>query len=473
MQELRIAEALARPDDAQAQKSLAEAYAALGEVILSAKHAISYIRSDNLSAAGEKDTYKQFLATWEPRFSVSHITGTGPKDMSNVGLAEALDEVLTKADLSIVVNPLKSTSEMKTWAASVTRNSDNDEAKAKAFFDSLVHFIKPVARSQQASRMTAQLAFATLSKDKPCLNCEEATFLYVALVRSAGVRAFAVDVIESCDGSKLPHACAAIYPRGAAPLLVDLAYYWFGAPHKQFEVFDDLKTMAMYFSSTGKDELVHVASKLAPECALVQYNECLALARGNRWSEIKSPALRLAKCDRVGALTAEVKALIAEHDGQTTEALHLMMRALELNPDSYRLYLHIGRLCLAMGLWRDARSALVTALGRPHPPEEEDEIQQSVLFAVASECASTNSWTAAESNYTAAIMLGNASPVLYYARGRAEQNSGNTRAALEDYDRAVSLDPSYEEALSARSALRADKHGKDGSSGQRPLTIPR
>jgi tetratricopeptide (TPR) repeat protein len=96
-----------------------------------------------------------------------------------------------------------------------------------------------------------------------------------------------------------------------------------------------------------------------------------------------------------------------------------------------------------------------------------------VLFAVASECASTNSWTAAESNYTAAIMLGNASPVLYYARGRAEQNSGNTRAALEDYDRAVSLDPSYEEALSARSALRADKHGKDGSSGQRPLTIPR
>ena len=74
----------------------------------------------------------------------------------------------------------------------------------------------------------------------------------MALARAVGVKAFYVHLEEDYSGEIVYHDCAAVFVGGKA-LLVDPAYQWFGAPHKQYVVLDDLQAIAhQYYQPSPK-----------------------------------------------------------------------------------------------------------------------------------------------------------------------------------------------------------------------------
>ena len=75
---------------------------------------------------------------------------------------------------------------------------------------------------------------------------------------------------------------------GDKALLVDPAYQWFGAPHKEYVVLDDVQAIAhQYYQPSGKGNQVarcRLAAKLHPDTAWGQLRLAGALIQANEFS---------------------------------------------------------------------------------------------------------------------------------------------------------------------------------------------
>ncbi len=168
--------------------------------------------------------------------------------------AKALDKTirnrLGEEESSLAVNPLTWNDEMKSWAEELTKNDAGDLEKAKAIFDALA---KRAGAQGLPSARTAQEVFAVWSNTEVPLRCGDHAVLFVALARAVDVNAFFVYVSKDPQGKLLHHGCAAVFEDGRA-LLVDPAWHWFGVPHSEFKVMDDLKTIALFCSMNAEPE---------------------------------------------------------------------------------------------------------------------------------------------------------------------------------------------------------------------------
>ena len=191
-----------------------------------------------------------------------------PKEYSAEELQQALRSRLTGCRTQVGRQPAGRHPEMRRWAIELTRDEADDEARAKAIFDALARRIQ--SRGEHNAR-TAQEVFAAWQDPKASFICNEFAKLYIALARAAGLKAFYVHLERDYQSQIVYHDCAVVFLSGQA-LLVDPAYRWFGVPHREFTVLDDLEVIGHQLCqlSEGRDAVTRAQAgvKLQPESAL-------------------------------------------------------------------------------------------------------------------------------------------------------------------------------------------------------------
>jgi tetratricopeptide (TPR) repeat protein len=368
------------PEDINAQQFIWQGYLELHDIPLAAQHLETVVRlaraqgirpefADQLAQAGQR------LRT---RFTIEEIPARMPAVFTEADLSDALHGRLTAAELPLALNPLLSTPEMDRWARELTAGTTDDLGKAKKLFEALVRQL----RNGVADVRTAREVHAAWNDPTQAFSCQDYAKLYVALARAVGLKAFYVHLEKDYRGEYVYHDCAAIFTAEKA-LLVDPAYLWFGVPHREYLILNDLQTVAhqMFQHSVSKDAVVRsrAAIKLDPLSA---------------WGQTKLAAACIDADDLISARKALTAALelepnrwdasflegmIALKSSRPPEAIGLFRRALEVNPKHGAAHLFLGEALSAEGRWQEARDELRLALSFELMPAQE----QAVLKAIS------------------------------------------------------------------------------------------
>ena len=251
-----------------AEQIIWQGYAALHETPLALEHLERFIKLARKEGLAPQlvDYMEECGRELRARLTPHEISAAPPRSYTAQTLDAALRERLTREEYKQVINPLASTPAMDRWAQELARGATNDLGKARKIFDALARHLD----TGEAGTRTAQEVFAVWNDPAQSFCCQEYAKLYVALARAVGVKAFYVHLEKDYSGEVVYHDCAAVFAEDKA-LLVDPAYQWFGAPHKEYLVLDDLQAVAHhYYQPSGKANLVarcRLAAKLHPDTA--------------------------------------------------------------------------------------------------------------------------------------------------------------------------------------------------------------
>jgi tetratricopeptide (TPR) repeat protein len=311
----------------------------------------------------------QYLkSTLTPTF----IEASPPKRYAEDGLDRILWDKLTDDERALVGNPFSCTDAMREWAKDLTRGANDDLDKANAIFEELSARLIPGGPTRSR---TAQEVFAAWKDPKVHLACMDHAVLFVALARAAGVDAFLVSVSRLPDGTARGHACAAVFAADRA-LLVDSAFRWFGVPHKQYMILDDLQaTAALCFVNQGLDNPTELAayragSKLWPDWLAGRLTLIASLIRARQlpearrlFAEIPPPQSQDYEAAVYWSLAGE-PALEQDWD----RAKECLLKSIAIWPGQSYAYFGLGRVYVRRHRLADARTAFRTCL-RNEPQE--------------------------------------------------------------------------------------------------------
>ena len=285
LRELKEAERL-DADDVNSEQLLWQGYAALHETPLALEHVEKFVALARKEGLAPKlvDYMEACGRELKARLTPHEITTAPPVIYTPQSLEAALRQRLTSAEYKVVINPLASSPAMDRWAQELTRGATNDLDKARKLFTALARHLD---RGEVGAR-TAQEVFAAWNDPAQSFCCQEYAKLYVALARAVGLKAFYVHLEKDYSGDIVYHDCAAVFA-GDKALLVDPAYQWFGAPHKEYMLLDDVQAIAHhYYQRSGKGTQVarcRLASKLHPDTAWGQLHLAGALIKANDFVE--------------------------------------------------------------------------------------------------------------------------------------------------------------------------------------------
>jgi tetratricopeptide (TPR) repeat protein len=377
--ELQEAILLVSPIDTWAEQNLANGFQRLARISLAIEHCEKFIQlaAERKEYAEQIKVFEQFLLAWKPRLAPTYYSVAPPREYTEETLKEALNQKLTLQEARLVENPFASTPEMQHWAADLVKGATNDLQRAQLLFEALIQHVDNNAVLSHRQSATARQIFAEWTKPKTSVHCQEASILFVALSRAAGLKAYIVKVQEACDGTRTAHQCAAVYIRDKA-ILVDATYFWFGAPHKQFMVLDDVQTCGEYLSTSGDLQRAQIAAKLAPDLPQVEYALSLALIRAGRWSQARELLPQVRRLDTNGVLANSLEAYCAVHEGRLASAVNLLQQATKIDPHSFALFYQLGHTCALQGKWNEARAALRNAMLCTHAAEEAEEARKAL-----------------------------------------------------------------------------------------------
>ncbi len=240
LRELKEAERL-DPEGVNSEQFLWQGYAALHETPLALEHLERFVALARKEGLAPKtvDYMEEIGRGLKATLTPHEITASRPTTYTQQSLDAALRQRLTPAEYKLVVNPLASTPAMDRWAQEMTRGATNDLEKARMIFQALTRHLD----TGEIGTRTAQEVFAAWNDPAQSFCCQEYAKLYVALARAVGVQAFYVHLEKDYAGEIVYHDCAAVFI-GDKALLVDPAYQWFGVPHKEYAVLDDVQAIA-------------------------------------------------------------------------------------------------------------------------------------------------------------------------------------------------------------------------------------
>jgi tetratricopeptide (TPR) repeat protein len=382
--ELEKASSMVAPGDIETEQQLGDAYATLGELPQMVEHCERYLTLARERGAdpNQLEAFEKFLVQAKERLTPTYFTNSPPQDYTTESFAAALRQRLNPDELAVAVDPLAVSPEMNHRAHELIAKATNDLEKATLLFHDVIRHVKNDSLLPEKRYLTAQESFDRLKQPDGWLHCQDATFLYVAMARAVGLRAYTVDVYETCDGTRTLHSCASVFvERGC--LLVDPAYYWFGAPHKSFRILDDVQNLGAYLCVDPDLKQNLVASKLAPDLPLVQYNLCRELTDLQRWSEVASSLPLLQKVDSVGALAAQIQADLAIHEGRLDAAVGYLLKAVEIDPHQFYTRAQLGKIYVVQGKSKEALAAYQQALLCPHTETDAEAIARAVSETTA------------------------------------------------------------------------------------------
>jgi len=351
--ELQLAEkyGLSDPGDEQV---VAQAFEWLNDVSEAIQH-----YEKLLAAAKSMGTWTPSLEMEEKKVSrlkslmICHIvTAVIPRNYTQDELNRILKDRLTAAELLLVTNPFICTKEMKEWAHQLTNGVTGEMEKARALFNGLTRRIGRM--NDDKGRRTAEEVFARWLDPSVDFTCQEYTFLYVALARAIGLNANYVLVRKDCSGRFVPHACAGLIVTNGV-VLVDPRNLWFGAPHQDYQVFDDLQAMAMYLSQIHDVERNEVATRLFPDSPLIHFNLALELASIDRLTVAQKSLNRGLSLDSTSWMATYTQGMLAAHNKDWDSAVDWFQRCLRSNSRFPGAHFFLAKALLSKGDLRGSR----------------------------------------------------------------------------------------------------------------------
>jgi tetratricopeptide (TPR) repeat protein len=355
LKELKEAERL-DPEGVNSEQIVWQGYAALHETPLALEHLERFV------ALARKEGLAPELVSYmaecgrelKARLTPHEITAAPPKSYTAQTLDAALRQRLTRDEYQQVVNPLASTRAMDRWAQELTRGATNDLAKARKLFDALARHLD----TGETGIRTAQEVFAAWNDPAQSFCCQEYAKLYVALARAVGVKAYYVHLERDYSGEIVYHDCAAVFVAGQA-LLVDPAYQWFGAPHQQYVVLDDLQAIAhQYYQPSPKGgELARcrLAAKLHPDTAWGQLHLVGALIGAKELIEAGKALKTVEQLEPGRWDSYAYRGLLAVTGGGLESAVADLRKSLELNPKYGRTHFVLAWVLARQGKLEEAR----------------------------------------------------------------------------------------------------------------------
>ena len=379
MIELKEAERL-DPEGLDVLQRVGQAYERMREIPLAVEHyeklviRIKEMGGDPGAIRAFEEKASRLKASLKPTF----IEASMPKVYTEQSLQDALREKLTEEEMAMIVNPIASNEDMKRWAEQLTKDATSDLDKAKALFDALAGRLQP---GGGRGTRTAKEVFAAWNESDLSFNCQEYTKLFVALARYVNIKAFYVHLEKDYKNKVVYHDCAIVFSEDGA-LLVDPAYCWFGVPHKDFVVLDDVQAIAHHFFQHGDAERLvsrcRLAAKLHPHFAWGQVCLVSALCKEGMWDEARTAldtALRL-EPNRWDAYLYQ--GAIADHDGDLEAALGYVQKALELNPEGASTHFALANVLGKMGKHKEARDEFRACLRYDPSPEQAEQARRII-----------------------------------------------------------------------------------------------
>jgi tetratricopeptide (TPR) repeat protein len=322
------------PEDVGAEQMIWQGYAALHEIPLALEHLEKFIALARKEGAQPKlvDQMEENGRELRARLTPHEMAVSPPTEYTRQSLELTLRKRLTAAEYQQVVNPLASTPAMDRWAQELTRGATNDLDRARKIFDALARHLD----TGEVGTRTAEEVFAVWNDPAQSFCCQEYAKLYIALARAVGIRAYYVHLERDYSGDIVFHVCAAVFI-GEKALLVDPAYQWFGAPHKEYTVLDDVQAVAHHFyqPSTNGNAVARcrLAAKLYPDTAWGQLHLTGALINAGEFIEA-GKTLKLAQQLEPGRWDcATCQGFLAIKTGDLDGAAASLRKALELNPE--------------------------------------------------------------------------------------------------------------------------------------------
>jgi tetratricopeptide (TPR) repeat protein len=252
---------------------------------------------------------------------------------------------------------------MDRWGRELTAGAAGDLAKAGMLFDAL---LRRVGTGEAAEGMrTAREVFAAWKDPTQSFSCQEDAKLYVALARAAGLKAFYVHLERDYEGDCVYHDCAAVFCEGKA-YLVDLAYLWFGPPHREYLVLDDVQTIAHQLfqaSETGANVArCQLATKLHPDLAWGQMQLTAAYISENQLESARKALAAALQFEPNRWDGPYYEGLIAAKAGKPEAAVEYFRKSIEINPKFGETHLLLGLILGKQDKLKEAREELRLAL---------------------------------------------------------------------------------------------------------------
>ena len=362
MQALQEAERL-DPDAVNAQQILWQGYETLHETPLALEHLERFLTLARKEGLAPKvlEHAKQSERELRARLTPHEITAAPPKTYTAQTLDAALRARLTRAEYKQVINPLASTPAMDHWAQELVRGATNDLDQARKIFEALARHLD----KDETGTRTAREVFALWNDPARSFCCQEYAKLYVALARVVGVNAFYVHLEKDYSGEVVYHDCAAVFAGGKA-FLADPAYRWFGPPHQDYLLLDDLQAIAHhFFQYSGKGNQVarcRLAEKLHPDMAWGKLALASALINANKLGQAVQ-TLKVAQQLQPGRWDAYIlEGMIAARTHDLDLALDSLRKGIELNPKYGPSHAALGWVLAAQGRLTAARDEYRLAL---------------------------------------------------------------------------------------------------------------
>ncbi len=312
-----------------------------------------------------------------------YLTAEMPTKYSAEHLQTIIADKLTKDEQKLVVYPLKSNKDIDQWALKLTKGIESDFDKAKAIFDAMLYRIQPGSFAFEHTDSTAEEVFAEWDDPDRKFICQELAKLYVALARAAKLEAFCVSVQKRYDNNVISHLCAGVFLDGKL-LLVDPSYKWFGVPHKEFAVLNDLQMVAAQLSqddrsSEKKEALCRIALKLDPDSRISQTNLAAALIGQNKWKQAEKTVNTAIEQNSDNYHNYVLAGRIELHNGNIEEAEKLIRKSIGINPENSMSRFMLGRLLGSKGQLRQARDEFRTGLRCEHLRAEGEGIRKLIV----------------------------------------------------------------------------------------------
>jgi tetratricopeptide (TPR) repeat protein len=173
------------------------------------------------------------------------------------------------------------------------------------------------------------------------------------------------------------HLCAAIFVDGGG-LLVDPNYVWFGAPHEQYRLLDDLEVIGLYLCQLGEVAANRAAIKLAPDLPLTHFNLALVLAGRGRMAEARGALQEGLKVDPASWLSFCTQAQLDSEDKAWLDAAKHARECLLINPDCSPARLVLARALYARRSLQDALREYRAYLEGETTPEGAAEVRSAI-----------------------------------------------------------------------------------------------
>jgi tetratricopeptide (TPR) repeat protein len=246
--------------------------------------------------AGTVQSGEFLLKELKKRLVPQLVPGHPPVLITTEAFEDALNRTLTTREHALVENPLASAPGMKKWADELVSGETDEQERARRLFEGLL--ARRIDPSGQSGMRTARQAFEAWSDPKAIFGYQDYIFLYVALARETGLRAWYVLVEEDYRGTNDSRHCAGVAV-GEQVLLIDPGYQWFGVPHKKYRFLNDLQITGSYMlqesldqQKPGKPEIKDlamalVAAKLAGDEPTVRFSVAIALATAGNLQEAR------------------------------------------------------------------------------------------------------------------------------------------------------------------------------------------